>query len=245
MPSASWNNSAIGKEVYRLLFCARQPAAGFLASATERQGLSQALGRLMLWRTPLALAELAFGWMAMGRVYKTLADPRSELWRRVVEQLPGGVSLQDVAEMLRALPLWPTWASVLPWLLVAAPLYILSLWLHDAVWDHTALWMLRGLKGRKCFRLSLEADAEALTVGSLGALIGLLVYLPGLGWLFALPASVAGAYFWLLRGYALAAFHGCPNWKGIAATLVHVALMLVLGLGFFLLVALLFFLQVG
>jgi len=34
-----------------------------------------------------------------------------------------------------------------------------------------------------------------------------------------------GIYFWIIRGYALAAWHGCPPWKGVVATLLHVVLV--------------------
>lgn len=38
--------------------------------------------------------------------------------------------------------------------------------------------------------------------------------LPRMGCLFSLPLGFLGAYFWILRGFALAAFHRCPIWKG-------------------------------
>jgi hypothetical protein len=53
--------------------------------------------------------------------------------------------------------------------------------------------------------------------------------------LVLLPVAV---YFWVLRGYALAAWHGCPVWKGVVATLLHAFLMGALVLGTLGLVAL-------
>jgi hypothetical protein len=100
--------------------------------------------------------------------------------------------------------------------------------------------MLRGLKTQHSFRVTLLADADALGAGSLGALIGLLVYLPGLGPLFLVPCSAIATYFWVLRGFALAAFHGCPIWKGILATLLHALLMGCCTLGFLMMLLLLF-----
>jgi hypothetical protein len=113
---------------------------------------------------------------------------------------------------------------------------VLSIWLHDAVWDHLALWLLRGLGRPRSFRDTLVADAEALKVGVFGALAGLLKYL-GIG--FTLLVWPVGIYFWILRGYALSAWHGCPVWKGVVATLLHAALMGLLVFGFLAMVAVL------
>jgi hypothetical protein len=46
-------------------------------------------------------------------------------------------------------------------------------------------------------------------------------------------------YVWVLRGFALAAWHGCPIWKGVLATLLHGLLMAVLVFGTLGLIALL------
>jgi hypothetical protein len=235
----------IGSPWRRLLFCARWPKVGFENMAAEHPRLGNALIRMLCWRTPLALAELVLGWMSFTRLYKSVGDPTSEIWRTIGAQMPPELSVGEIQDMLRMLPPLPEFTRVLPWLMLLAPIFVLSLWLHDAVWDHGSLWILRGLKEKKSFRISMIADAEALSVGSLGAALGLLVNLPVLGWLFLLPAMAAGTYFWLLRGFSLAAFHDCPLWKGVVATLLHLVLMLVLALLFLALLGALLFLQVG
>ena len=93
----------------------------------------------------------------------------------------------------------------------------------------------------KPFRLTLAADAEALKVGVLGAVLDLLSGIPGAGCLFQVLLLPVGIYFWILRGYALAAWHGCPVWKGVVATLLHAfltGLFAVLTLGSFALLVL-------
>ena len=64
-----------------------------------------------------------------------------------------------------------------------------------------------------------------------GAILAPLTSLPGVGWVLALPVGILGAYFWVLRGVALAAFQGCPTWKGIVATVLHAALAALFVLG--------------
>ena len=200
---------------------------------------------MMILRTPLAWLSMLLSWMSVMKLYAGLRDADSPFWQAIAPHLPPEIRMEDLAELLRACPAAPGWTKVLPWILLAAPLYVLSLWLHDAVWDHGCLWILRGLKGPRSFRITLKADAEALAVGSLGAALGLLSQTPGIGVFLLLPLSAVGAYFWILRGFALAALHGCPAWKGIAATLLHAALMVVLLLLFAGLLAALCFLQVA
>jgi len=210
---------------------ARGPAAGFRARAALRPGLRAAAKELLLARTLPALAGLILGYAAFAQGYGRATRMEGPLWDLVWARLPDQVNPADLQAAMRGLPQLPGWGHVLPWLVLMAPLGVLSVWLHDAAWDHLALWMLKGLGGRRSFRVTLEADAEALKVGVIGALAGLLKYLPGIGFLVGILLFPVGLYFWILRGYALAAWHGCPVWKGVLATLLHAMLMGILVFG--------------
>ena len=208
---------------------ATAPAEGFRQRALAAPTLGAAVKGLLKFRTlpaflGMALSYLSFTW-AYGRITRMEGSAFDFLWANLpptVDQEAVRASLQDA---LRNLPALPPLATVLFGLALLAPLGVLSLWLHDAVWDHLALWALRGLGGRRSLRVTLEADAEALKVGTLGALVSLLGDVPGLGCLFGIVTFPVGVYFWILRGYALAAWHGCPPWKGVLATLLHAFLM--------------------
>jgi hypothetical protein len=210
---------------------ATAPGLGFRLRAAQRPGLKESVQGLLLARTLPALATLALGYLEFAHGYTRVLRMEGPLWDQVWSRLPADVSPGDLRAAMAALPPPPGLGRVLPWLVLLAPLGVLSIWLHDAVWDHLALWMLGGLGGPKSFRTTLEADAEALTVGTLGALAGLLKYLPGLGLVFTVLMVPVGIYFWILRGYALAAWHRCPVWKGVLATLLHAALMGILVFG--------------
>lgn len=217
------------------------PERGFreLAAAPPPLGLS--LVRLLLLRSPVAWMEGLLAYWGILRLYREAMNIDGTLWSGILPFLPPDLAPSDFQYLLDEAPTLPSLVQVLPWLTLAAPLFVLSLWLHDAFWDHGCLWMLRGAKRTHGFGTTLLAESEALQVGVFGALAGLLTSLPGVGWLLYLPVGAVGAYFWILRGVALAAFHGCPAWKGIAATLLHallVACFLAASLGLMVLIVL-------
>ena len=165
--------------------------------------------------------------------YAAFKDARGAIWTSVFAALPD-LSREDVRQVFAAWPAAPAWEHLAPWVPILATLSLFSLWLHDGVWDHAALWMLRGLKADKAGRVkaTLAAEAQAQAVGWIGTALGLLVFLPGAGGMSAALFPLT-AWLWLLRGWALAAHHGCPPWKGVAATILHLVLF-----GIFLLVLL-------
>jgi hypothetical protein len=208
---------------------ARSPEREFRSRAAEQPTLGDAVRGLLLARTLPAFLALVLNYAGFQALYGRLTRMEGPLFQMLWDNLPDTVNPADVRAAFHGLPPLPSWSHVLPWLAVLAPLGILSLWLHDAVWDHSCLWLLRGLKARKSFRLSLVADAEALKVGALGAAVGLLGDLPLAGCLFSILLAPVGIYFWVLRGIALAAWHDCPVWKGVVATLLHALLAALFG----------------
>ena len=201
-----------------------RPRDGFRERALEAPALAASVKELLLLRAPLAFLGLVLGYLSFSDLYTRLASPDSEVWTRILQQLPEAVDPAELRGALAVLPAAPGLHALLPWLVLLAPVAVLGLWLHDATFDHMALWMLGGLGRKRGFRASLVADAEALRVGALGAAASLLTDLPGAGLVFSVLLAPVAIWFWILRGYALAAWHGCPVWKGIAATLLHVVL---------------------
>lgn len=199
------------------------PERAFRLRAAEEPALGPSLATLLAFRAPLAFAEMVLAYWGLHRAFGSLraVDGPVADWAKA---LPISMTPEDWRALLVDLPTLPPVAVALPWLALLAPIGVLGLWLHDAAWDHGCLWMLGGLKARRGVRTTLVAEAEALTVGSLGAAAGLLGALPHVGWLLALPLAALAVWFWILRGYALAAWHRCPVWKGVAATALHAVL---------------------
>lgn len=219
--------------------CVLSPERGFGLLAERGIRLGPSLGGLLLLRGSVAFVEFVLAYMGAGRLYRGFLGMQGPVWDVLLRSLSPMTGMDEIRSLLLGLPPMPSLGRVWPWLLLAAPLYVASLWLHDAVWDHGFLWLLGGLKGRRGFGATLVAEAEALQVGVFGAIPALLAGLPRVGWLFSLPLGLLGAYFWILRGFALAAFHRCPVWKGIAATLLHAALVACFAFGTMLLLFLL------
>jgi hypothetical protein len=207
----------------------RRPWEAFPRWAEDPAPWPRALGRMLALRVPLAWAELLLGWWSFG----AMVHQAPRLLVPLVASLgrDRGVDPWDIQGFLAQLPPVPGLAQVWPWLLTLAPVLLVGAWLHHAVWDHTFLWMLKGVDPKAGFRASLEAEAEALRVGSVGAAVGLLGSVPILGMVLGLPLALVALWFWVLRGYALAARHGCPPWKGILATVLHLVGAACLGLG--------------
>lgn len=182
--------------------------------------LGRALGQMLILWVPPALAHAALGLMGALRTYASLRTSGPPGWAGWL-----GADPEVLREALRSLPPPPPFADLWPWLLVLVPLGLLGTWLHHAVWDHAALWMLGGVKTDLGFRASLLAEAQALRAAAAGAVIGLLGFLPGLGLLLAVPLLLLDGYLWIFRGFALAARHGCEPWRGLAATVVHAVLL--------------------
>lgn len=200
---------------------ATAPEKGFRACHAEAPTLGASLRRLLLLRTPLAFGSSVLGYWGFRRAYEAFRGLEGSTGDLVSHFLPGVMSVEEFRSVLAELPRFPELNRALPWLLLGAPLTVLGLWLHDAVWDHGCLWLLGGLKAKRGFRATMIAESEALAVGTIGAALGLLASLPHLGGFLALPLLAIAIWFWILRGYALAAWHDCAIWKGVGATVIH------------------------
>lgn len=205
-----------------------RPGAAF---PREAPPLGRAMGAMLAaWAPPVLVNAALTVWQGL-QGYGALRQNGLPSW--LAERLARGLGgdPEDLGRLLASLPPPPAFGRIWPWLLLAVPLILLGTWLHHAVWDHTGLWLLGGLKGKRGFRASLGAEAEALRITALGALVGLLGFVPGLGLLLAVPLLLLDGYLWIFRGFALAARHGCEPWRGVAATVIHAALLGVCALG--------------
>ncbi|HEX9010107.1 MAG TPA: hypothetical protein VF804_07055 [Holophagaceae bacterium] len=216
-------------ELRRALEALRRPAPAFQGIAAEGPGLGASLRRMLAWWLPPALLHAGFTALSALRAWEGLRAGRLPPWSGL---LPAWVDPDDLRELLAHLPPPPAAGAVGACLLILVPLGVLGIWLHDAVWDHTCLWLLGGLKQKRGFRATLVAEAQVLRVAALGSWVGLLGLLPVAGTLLALPLALLEGWLWILRGFALAAFHGCETWKGIAATVLHAVLMGLFALAF-------------
>lgn len=208
----------------RLVRCALHPVRGFRERAGAAPELGAAFGWMLLLRG--AFASLS-GWLTLHAVYRDYPmykNFHSPVWQEILHRLPADINPEDIRAFLASLPSLPPWNSVWPWMLLLGPVGIASAWLHNAVWDHSCLWILGGLKRTGSWRITFIAEAEAMQVGVVDAAIGLASFIPVAGSLLAPLLMLSSAYFWIMRGLALAAFHQAPMWKGAAATVLHIVL---------------------
>ena len=208
----------------RLIRCALHPVQGF----QERAGASPELGGSFGWMMLLRGSVSIFGGLltlhAVYRDYPMFKNLHGPMWQEILQRLPSDLDAEGIRAFVLSLPDLPPWSSIWPWMLVLGPVGIASAWLHNAVWDHTCLWMLGGLKRSGSWRITFIAEAEAMQVGTLDAAFALLSFIPLAGPLLVPLFIVSGAYFWVMRGLALAAFHHAPMWKGAVATVLHILL---------------------
>lgn len=201
------------------------PRQGFLDLAADAPRLGRSLGWMAAAALPWSLVSAWFGLRQELSAYAAFRDARGEVWNQVFAALPD-LSREDVRAIFAAWPAAPAWSHLAPWVPLIAAASLFGLWLHNGVWDHAALWILRGLKPDKAGRVkaTLAGEAQALAVGWIGSALGLLAFAPGVeGWA-SLGLFPLTAWLWLLRGWALSAHHGCPVWKGVAATILHLVL---------------------
>lgn len=212
------------RRLRRYATCALHPVAGFRAWAAEAPDLGPTFGWLLLVRGVLASLGSLLMLRSLYHDYPSFKHLQGPVWQELLLRLPPDLSAQDVRAYLSGLPDLKPWAQVWPWVLALGPVGIASAWLHNAVWDHGCLWLLGGVKRSGSWRTTFIAEAAAMQVGALEALLALLGFLPLAGPLLAPVLAAVGVYFWVMRGIALAVFHDVPPWKGALATLLHVAI---------------------
>ena len=200
-----------------------RPREGFREASGEAPALGPSFRRMLGWWLPAAYVHGGLlAWSTL-RAYRALREGQLPAWTGALA--PAGLDPGLLRDLVRHLPPPPSLPPLALGLLILVPVGVAGTWLHHAVWDHTCLWMLGGLKARRGFRTTLVAEAQALRVAALGTWIALLGFLPARGPLLAAPLALLEVYLWLFRGFSLAAFHGCPTWKGVAATVLHATLV--------------------
>lgn len=207
----------------RMLRALLQPVGAFHLLAQDPPPLGRSVWTMSAVWMPLAWVHAFLTIRRAVELYTGFRTAGLPAWLWTL--MPAGTEPEDLRRVLAELPPAPEFLHLWPWLFLLVPLGVLGAWLHHAVWDHTCLWILGGLKERRGFRTSLLAEAQALRIAALGTLAGLLGFLPWIGGLLALPLLLLDTYLWAFRGFSLAAFHGCETWKGVAATVLHAALL--------------------
>lgn len=210
--------------IQRLIHCALHPVEGFQERNAESPQLGVSFGWMLLLRGAISIVAGTLTLHAAYRDYPAFKNFHSPMWQQILQRLPADINVDDLRGFLSSFPDLPSWASLWPWILVLGPVGIASAWLHNSVWDHMCLWLLGGVKRTGTWRTTFIAEAEAMQVGALGAAFALMGFIPVAGLLLTPLFMLSGAYFWMLRGLALAAFHHAPIWKGVTATLLHILL---------------------
>lgn len=221
----------LNSPIQRLIHRAVHPVEGFQERNAESPQLRVSFGWMLFLRGSISTLAGLLTLHAVYRDYPAFKNFQSPMWQQIMQSLPAGISGDDVRILLSGLPDLPSWASLWPWILLLAPVGIASAWLHNSVWDHMCLWLLGGVKRTGTWRTTFIAEAEAMQVGALGAAFALLGFIPVAGLLLTPLFMLSGAYFWMLRGLALAAFHHAPMWKGVTATLLHILLAMLFVVG--------------
>lgn len=200
-----------------------RPWDGFPEVAGEAPALGSSFRRMLGWWLPAAYVHGGLlAWSTL-RAYQALRGGCLPAWTGAL--VPAGLDPDLLRDLVLHLPAPPSLPHLALGVLILVPVGVAGTWLHHAVWDHTCLWMLGGLKAKRGFRRTLVAEAQALRVAALGTWVALLGFVPGVGALLTLPLALLEVYLWLFRGFSLAAFHGCPIWKGVAATVLHATLV--------------------
>ncbi|MCL1893608.1 MAG: hypothetical protein FWG02_05155 [Holophagaceae bacterium] len=201
------------------------PVRTFTEQATKKPRPVYSVGLMLLFRVPVLWVTTIIYYIWLVRALELAHDPPLELQDFVRHYAAS--SANDIFLELKNIPLLPQLETAWPWIGLFALLVVVGIWMHNSVWDHTALWMLGGTKSEDSFKTSCTAIADVMGAATYGTLLGLIATLPFVG-LFALPLlGIVNIYYWILRGIGLSIYHGCPIWKGVVATILHVLLVVI------------------